>query len=34
MGFVVLIFIAVILLMRRDELNDKRKLYNFDLAPR
>lgn len=33
-GVITLIFIMVILMMRRDEQKDKRKLYNFDLAPR
>lgn len=33
-GVISLIFIIVILMMRRDEQKDKRKLYNFDLAPR
>lgn len=33
-GVLTLIFIIVIFMMRKDEQKDKRKLYNFDLAPR
>jgi hypothetical protein len=33
-GAMTLLFLVVIFLMWRDEHNDKRKLYNFDPAPR
>ena len=33
-GVLTLIFIIVIFMMRKDQQKDKRKLYNFDLAPR